>query len=109
MKEITFDEYEAMCERYEEAPFKCENWFPTIDDIKFRIEPEIDKNIDFLVWIVETCTTPRTDEEKEVVKYINDLIKKNVEFVEQHEKTSKSSKKKKIDEKEIDEFEEGCE
>lgn len=84
-KELTYDNYEAMCLRYEEAPFKCGSWWPSIIDIKTKLEPKLEQNLEFLIWIEETADRPRTPEEKESQEYISKLLRKTLVFVETKE------------------------
>lgn len=79
-KEITFDEFAAMCDRFDEADFKAGHWWPTMDEIKTKIEPKIKDMLEFAIWIVETAEPPKNDEEKEARTYLNNLINKNLKF-----------------------------
>ena len=80
-KEITIEKYDMLCERFDKAYFKCGNWWPTIDEIKKNIEPRLDQNMEFLIWITETAAPPVTQEQREARKYINNLINKTLKFV----------------------------
>ena len=60
-KELTYDNYEAMCLRYDEAPFKCGDWWPSVLDIKTKIEPKVEQNLEFLIWIAETAISERLE------------------------------------------------
>ena len=84
-KELTYDNYEAMCLRYDEAPFKCGDWWPSIMDIKTKIEPKLEQNLEFLIWIEETADRPKTPEQKESQEYISKLLRKTLVFVETKE------------------------
>lgn len=84
-KELTYDDYEAMCQRYEAASFKCGNWWPTITDIKTKIEPRLEQNLEFLIWIEETASKPETPEQKASQEYISGLLRKTLIFVETKE------------------------
>ena len=84
-KELTYDNYEAMCQRYDEAPFKCGNWWPSIDDIKTKLEPKLEQNLEFLIWIEETASKPQTPEQKASQEYISNLLRKTLVFVETKE------------------------
>jgi hypothetical protein len=75
-KELTMDKLDALCERFENAPFKCGAWWPTIDEVKTHIEPRLDQNVEFLVWIAETADAPKNEQERESKRYINNLIYK---------------------------------
>ena len=79
-KEITFDNYVAMCDRFADMPFHCGGWWPSIQLLKTKIEPELSSHLEFLVWIAETADEPKTPEEKESRAYINELIQKTYIF-----------------------------
>lgn len=73
-KGLTFDKFEILCDRLDKAPFKCGNWWPTIDEVKSNIEPKLEQNLEFLIWIANTANEPQTDEQRESRRYINNLI-----------------------------------
>ena len=73
-KELTMEKLDALCEKFDSFPFKCGAWWPTIQEIKTHIEPNLKGNLEFLIWIAETADTPRTEQERESKKYINNLI-----------------------------------
>ena len=104
-KELTYDNYEAMCLRYEDAPFKCGNWWPTIEDIKTKIEPKLEQNLEFLIWIEETADRPKTPEQKASQEYISKLLRNTLVFVETKEELKQIRKEngKEVDESEFDE------
>ena len=84
-KELTYDNYEAMCQRYETAPFQCGNWWPSIIDIKTKLEPKLEQNLEFLIWIEETASRPQTPEQKQSQEYISALLRNTLVFVETKE------------------------
>ena len=51
---MTFDDYDALCERVGTNPYQCDDWWPTPEELKENIGNEINQNIDFLTWIIET-------------------------------------------------------
>ena len=59
-KELTFDNYIAMCDRFDKAEVKCGDWWPTVTEIQTKIEPKIEPFLDFLIWIAETADEPKT-------------------------------------------------
>ena len=63
-KEVSFDNYIAMCDRFEQLPFHCGDWWPTIEDIKLKLEPKLEQNLEFLIWISETASAPKTEVQK---------------------------------------------
>lgn len=84
-KELTYDNYDAMCQRYDVAPFKCGNWWPSIEDIKTKLEPKLEQHLEFLIWIEETADRPQTPEQKASQEYISALLRKTLVFVETKE------------------------
>lgn len=78
---MSFDEYDLLADRVSKNNFKCGDWWPTVEEIKTRIEPDVNKYIEFLVWILETADMPETQEQKESKKYINKLLINNLKLV----------------------------
>jgi hypothetical protein len=81
-KEMSYEKFDALCDRFDVAPFKCGARWPTILEIKEYIEPKIEQNLEFLIWIAETADSPKTEAEKESKKYINNLILNTVKFTD---------------------------
>lgn len=77
-KEVSFDNYIAMCDRHATSSFLCGDWWPSINDIKTKIEPKLEQNLEFLIWIFETANPPKTQEQIESRDYINKLLKENL-------------------------------
>lgn len=75
---MTYDDFDAMCERLGSLNFKCDSWWPTMDEVKSHIEPNIKSNMEFAIWITETASEPQTDEERRVKRYLLQLINKNL-------------------------------
>lgn len=80
---LSFEEYDILVERLNDNDFKCGDWWPTVEEIKTRIEPNFNKYIEFLLWITETAEEPQTEEQKESKKYINSLLRKNLKLVDE--------------------------
>lgn len=78
---MSFDEYDLLADRVSKNNFKCGDWWPTVEEIKTRIEPNVGKYIEFLVWILETADMPETKEQKESKNYINKLLINNLKLV----------------------------
>ena len=87
-KELTMEQYIAMCDRYEAAEFKCEDWWPTVREIQTRIEPKVEQNLEFLIWVAETAPYPKTPAQHESRNYINKLLKDTLIFVDEAPKSS---------------------
>lgn len=86
MKKMTFDDYDAMCDRFADMPYQCDNWWPSPEELDQKINGEINQYIDFLVWILETNEAPETEEEKRSEKYINKLLRENLKLIDHSEK-----------------------
>ena len=76
----------------ENAPFKCGNWWPSIYDIKTKLEPKLEQNLEFLIWIEETADAPTTQEQKESQEYIRNLLKNTLVFVRTKEELKQARK-----------------
>ena len=79
---LTFDDYDTLTDRLNNNNYKAEDWWPTVEEIKTYIEPNLNKNFEFLIWITETADAPVTEEQKESKKYINNLLIKTLKLVE---------------------------
>lgn len=79
---MSFDDYDMLTERLSDNAFKCGDWWPTIEEIQTYIEPQLNKNLEFLIWIIETADAPQTEEEKKSKKYINNLLIKTLKLTD---------------------------
>lgn len=86
MKKMTYDNYDAMCNRLESNVFQCIDWWPSPEEIKEKIGKEINQHIDFLIWILETNLPPETEEDKGSQKYINKLLRDNLKLYDPKDK-----------------------
>lgn len=75
---ISYEAFDALCEKYENFSFRAGNWWPSIEMIQTYIEPQLHKNMSFLIWIAVTADEPRTEEQRLSKRYINSLIYKNI-------------------------------
>lgn len=87
---LTFDEYDKIEKRVCDNSFKADGWWPTVEEIKTKIEPDFSKNIEFLIWIISTNTPPQNPEEVASKNYINALLRKRLNLVESRHKSSDS-------------------
>ena len=85
MIQITQDALDEMCENFENMRYKAKAWWPTVEDIRTKMEPKIKDQIAFAIWITETADNPKTDEEKEAKKYLLRLIYKNLKVSQPEE------------------------
>lgn len=81
-REMTYDEMDAMCERFANSEYQCGDWWPTMEDIHTRIEPRLKANLEFIIWITETACEPRTEDERQVRKYLLNLINQSIHVTE---------------------------
>lgn len=75
---MSFSELDALCNRVGDNSYKCGDWWPTIEEIKTYIEPNLSKHVEFLCWILETADAPVTKEQIESKKYINALLIRSI-------------------------------
>lgn len=79
---MSFNELDALYDRVGNNNFKCGDWWPTVEEIQTYIEPQLNKNIEFLCWILETADPPETPQQQESKKYINRLLIKTLKITE---------------------------
>lgn len=84
-KDMTYDEFEAMCQRFEISENKCDGWFPSLTEIIERIEPDMRNKLEFAIWIDVTANPPATEEENVARRYLRGLIYKNLKLKESRE------------------------
>lgn len=77
---MAFTEYDELVERLQENKYPCDDWWPRPEELKEKMEGEINTNIPFLVWIIETNNPPETEKEKESCRYINKLLRDNLKL-----------------------------
>lgn len=79
-------EFDRLCDYMEEMPFRCGSWFPSLQEIKERIEPNIDRDIYFAIWILQTSDNPATEEDKVARRYLMQLVNDNIVVREPRQK-----------------------
>lgn len=84
MVDISQKDLDQMISDFEEMKFKAGAWWPTIDDVKKKIEPNIREKLKFVIWITETADEPETEEEKAVKKRLLHIIYNNVKVTEEN-------------------------
>lgn len=85
MKRMIFDDYDAMCDRIQNNPYQCDGFWPTKEELQEKLNGEINQNIDFLTWLLETNEEPETEAEIESKKYINKLLRDNLKLYDPEE------------------------
>lgn len=79
-KELTFEKYDKLIDRLNKIPFKCGAYWPEKEQIDEILKEGLEKNLEFLLWIMETADEPKTEEEEESKKYINSILCQNVKL-----------------------------
>lgn len=82
---MTFDEYDALIEKLEKISYKPEGYYPTVQEIKDNLEPEFDKNFDYIVWLTECNENPDTEEGILARNYLNRLLIKKLILVDEED------------------------
>lgn len=76
-RKMTFDEYDALCERLHNFPFHPDGYWPEIDEIK-TLNYKNEKDLDFLIWLVEENPEPENEKDKKIKKYINKILRETL-------------------------------
>lgn len=84
MVEIRQKDLEQLVNDFEEMKFKAGAWWPTMSEVKNKIEPNIKEMLKFVIWITETADEPETEEEKAVKKRLLHIIYHNVKITEEN-------------------------
>lgn len=85
MKKMTFHEYDAMSERISRNPYRCIDWWPEPQELHKKIGKDLKLHIDFLVWLLETNAPPENAEEEKSKRYINKLLRDNLQLYDPKE------------------------
>ncbi len=62
-----------------------EGYYPTVQEIKDNLEPEFDKNFDYIVWLTECNENPDTEEGILARNYLNRLLIKKLVLVDEED------------------------
>lgn len=79
---MTYDEFDAMWQRFEDSNTNNDEWFPTLHEIKTHIESNIKTMLEFAIWLDATSREPITEEEQTARRYLRDVIKRNLKLRE---------------------------
>ena len=85
MFKVTEKVLDKLCEDFEKMEYRAGAWWPTVEEINTKIAPYIEEKMPFAIWILETATSPQTDEEKASRKLLSQLVYNNVEYEEDSE------------------------
>lgn len=78
---LTFQQYDRMVENIKKTDMQPEGFWPTIAQIQAEIEPNIRKNLPFLIWLTEyNPAETLSPEDAKSRKYILKLLYKNLEL-----------------------------
>ena len=81
MIDMKSKDLDKLCEDFEEMKFKAEAWWPTVEEIRTLIEPNLKEMLSFALWITETADPPQSDADKEAQKYLLRLIYNEVNII----------------------------
>lgn len=79
--EITYDEFDELCEEVTEYDFIRKKWLPTLEEIDYYIKPNPKEFITFIVWIIENSEVEKTQENKGILFELNNILKENIRFI----------------------------
>ena len=77
---MTLKDYDALCDRLHDNEYQCGSWWPSVDDIKKYLEPESEKYLEFMLWVVETAEDPIDEEEKKSKRYLNKILRNTIKI-----------------------------
>ena len=75
----SFDKYCALCDKYEDYTYICDDWFPSVEESNYLIE-HIKEEFDYIVWILETASDNIRTEFAEEYNYLQSSFEEVVEF-----------------------------
>lgn len=81
---IAEEKFDQTLEELGSMTYRCQDWFPTLEEIKKYIEPQIKESqlmLKFALWVLETSPAPRTDEEKQARRYLMSLTNDSMNIV----------------------------
>lgn len=82
---MTFAQYDEKCENIKRVENTKPGWYPSVEDIDKRILPNIEHYLDYLIWISETSGEPLDEETRAGKKYINEILYREIELVDDEE------------------------
>lgn len=86
MIKMTYDQYDKEVERMHSMPFGCD-WQPPVADLKKNINPKSEKDMLFLIWVMETAPKPETEEEEKSKKEISRILYSELALFDEGEQT----------------------
>lgn len=79
---MTFAQYDQKCDSIRQIENTKPGWYPSVDDINERIVPNIEHYLDYLIWLSETSGEPIDEEASKGKKYINEILYREIELVD---------------------------
>lgn len=80
---LTFQQYDKIVENIGKTDMQPDGFWPSIAQIQAEIEPNIRKNLPFLIWLTEyNPMEALSPEDTKSRKYILRLLYKNLELVD---------------------------
>lgn len=80
---LTFQQYGKMVENIGKTDMQPDGFWPSIAQIQAEIEPNIRKNLPFLIWLTEyNPMEALSPEDTKSRKYILKLLYKNLELID---------------------------
>ena len=83
MINFTQEEFDNMCEALGAMDYQCGSYFPSLKEIQEKLEPNIERDIKFALWLLETSTEPKTPEKKEARRYLMNLVYAHINITEE--------------------------
>ena len=75
----SFDEYCELCDLYETYAYRCDDWFPTKDEVDYLLDT-IDDNYKLIVWILETASDAIKEQYESEYSYFRNSFEEVVDF-----------------------------
>lgn len=78
MAVIEQSKFDEMLDAFEKMSYRCGDWFPTMDEIKTILEPNIERDYKFAIWILETSNPPKSLAQIDARRYLMSLVYNNL-------------------------------
>ena len=82
---MTFAQYDEKCENIKRVENTKPGWYPSVEDIDKRILPNMKHYLNYLIWLLETSGEPLDEETRAGKKYINKILYREIELVDDEE------------------------
>ena len=79
---LTFEQYEHMVDILGRISLRPNGFWPSVSEVKKELEPNIRKNLPFIIWLLEYNPSENLSKEDKIKRrYIQKLINTNLELV----------------------------